>query len=252
MVEAQQLALGIDIGGSGMKAAPVDLATGEQLAERYRILTPKPATPESMVKVVKALGKHFDWKGPVGCAFPGVVRNGKTLTAANLDQRWVGVDAAKLFNDVLPGEVRVTNDADAAGVAEMSFGAGVGCSGTTMMITLGTGIGSALFSNQRLVPNTELGHLKIGKRDAEDLASSRARDDLDLSWKDWGDNLNVFLGEVERILSVERFIIGGGVSSKFEKFADRLKLEAEVVPAKLRNSAGIVGAALVHAQSNPE
>lgn len=248
---AGDVALGIDIGGSGMKAAPVDLATGEQLAERFRISTPKSATPDSMADVVRTLAAHFDWNGPVGCAFPGVVRRGVVLTAANLDRRWVGVDAAKLFGSLLGGDVLVTNDADAAGVAEMAFGAGAGYPGVTMMITLGTGIGSALFVDQHLVPNTELGHLKIGDVDAEELASSRAREDLDLSWKQWSKNLNVFLHELERLLSVERFIIGGGVSSKFDKFADRLDVEAEVVPAKLRNNAGIVGAALLHVRKGP-
>ncbi len=237
-------ALGIDIGGSGMKAAPVDLISGELLDKRHRIPTPQPATPDAMAEVAGELAKSFSWSGPIGCAFPGVVQANTIRTAANLDPSWVGVDAAEVFGASTGQAVTMVNDADAAGIAEMAFGAGRGRAGVVMMITLGTGIGTAMFANGTLVPNTELGHLILDGVEAEETASARAREDGDLSWADWAPYLDAYLHEIERLLWPELMIIGGGVSSKFAKYSDALTVNAEVVPAELRNQAGIVGAAV--------
>ncbi len=238
-------ALGIDIGGSGMKAAPVDLATGEFLKKRLRIATPQPATPQAMVATIEELVDHFGWTGPIGCAFPGVVRSNVIETAANLDPSWVGVNAAKLFGDATNCKVTMANDADVAGIAEMAFGAGKGHKGVVMMVTLGTGIGTAMFTNGTLVPNTELGHLMMDGVEAEDVASARAREDGDLSWAEWAPKLDSYLDEIHRLLWPELFIIGGGVSAKFEKYAPLLSVPTKVVPAELKNHAGIVGAAML-------
>jgi len=241
--------LGIDIGGTGMKAAPVDTVTGELLAPRHRILTPRPATPETMAQVVGELTREFDWTGPVGAAVPAVVQRGVVRTAANIDPAWIGEDAAAAFARGSGCDVTVVNDADAAGVAEIEFGAGKGRDGTVLMITLGTGIGAGLFHNGVLVPNTELGHLRMGKKEAEARASDAARQRLGLSWGKWARRLDAYLLELERLLWPDLFIIGGGVSKRHDRFIPRLTTHAEVVPAKLLNEAGIVGAAVSAAQA---
>ena len=247
----QGTALGIDIGGSGIKGAPVDLATGELLAERFRIETPQPALPKALAKTVGEVAAHFDWSGPVGVTFPGVVTHGVVHTAANLDPAWIGVDAAGLFAPALDlddhEQVHVLNDADAAGLAEIAHGAGRGQAGVVLMLTFGTGIDSALFLDGRLVPNTELGHLQIRGKDAEHRASAKVKEDKDLSWDDWADRVEEYLTHVEALFSPDLLIIGGGVSKNPDKFLPKLDLRAKIVPATLANTAGIVGAAMATA-----
>ncbi len=238
---------GVDIGGSGIKGAPVDLERGDLAQERFKVLTPQPATPDGVADGVRQVVENYGWTGPVGITFPGVVTDGATIrTAANVDASWVDVDARALLGDRLGGlPVTVVNDADAAGVAEMHFGAGRGRRGTVFLLTFGTGIGSALFTDGTLVPNTELGHLELHGHDAEKRASSKARDDHDLSWEDWAHRVQKYLAHVEMLFSPELFIIGGGVSRKSHKFLHHIKgIKAEIVPAQLQNNAGMVGAAL--------
>jgi polyphosphate glucokinase len=243
--------LGIDIGGTGIKGAPVDTRTGALLADRHRILTPQPATPDAVTEVVAELAKFFEWTGAAGATFPAVMKDGVAHSAANVDKSWIGTDAAKLFADAIGSAVTVINDADAAGLAEVSFGAGKGSKGVVIMVTLGTGIGSAVFYEGVLVPNTELGHMKIGKHDAEDLAAESVRESEDLSWKDWAKRLNEYFAMLERLFSPDLFIVGGGVSKKADKFLPHLETTAEVVPAQLLNEAGIVGAAVAHGLRSP-
>jgi polyphosphate glucokinase len=237
--------LGIDIGGTGVKAAPVDTETGQLMEDRRKIETPHPATPEAVIDVVKHLVDDFKWTGSAGITFPGVVVNGVIQTAANLDHGWIGVDATTLLGAETELKVTVINDADAAGVAEMKFGAGKDVDGTVLLLTLGTGIGSALFFNGVLVPNTEFGHIQIRGKDAEKRASELAREQHDLSWGDWAGRVNEYLEHMEALLSPDLFIIGGGVSRKADKFLPLLTgLRAKIVPAALHNDAGIVGAAM--------
>ncbi|MFE3883654.1 polyphosphate--glucose phosphotransferase [Streptomyces lydicus] len=241
---------GVDIGGSGIKGAPVDLERGELAEERHKVLTPHPATPDAVADGVKEVVDHFGWSGPVGATFPGVVTDGTTRTAANVDKGWIGLDAAGLLTTRLGGEaggspVTVLNDADAAGLAEMRFGAGRGRTGTVIVLTLGTGIGSALFTDGRLVPNSELGHLELHGHDAEKRASTKAKEDEALSWQHWAHRVQKYLAHVEMLFSPELFVIGGGVSRKAEKFLPLIEgVSAEIVPAQLQNNAGIVGAAM--------
>jgi len=238
-------ALGIDIGGSGMKAAPVDLDTGKFVTDRLKIATPRPAVPDAMADVVKQLTTSFSWSGPVGITFPGVVTDGVTRTAANLDRKWIGVDAAALLGRATGSQVRVLNDADAAGVAEMTFGTGVGQPGTVLMLTFGTGIGSALFADGVLVPNTEFGHIEIRGHDAETRASERAKELHDMSWGKWAGRVDEYLQHIEALLSPDLIIVGGGISKQSEKWVPRLTgIRARVVPAALLNDAGIIGAAM--------
>ena len=236
--------LGIDIGGTGIKGAPVDLATGTLLAPRERILTPKPATPAAVAEVVGQLAKHFDWTGSIGAAFPAVVKSGVVHTAMNVDKSWLDTDAAQVFSRAAGVPVTVLNDADAAGIAEVRFGAAQGRLDTVLMLTLGTGIGSALFWRGELVPNTELGQLDIRGKTAERRASEIVRERKALSWKQWAKRLNEYLDHLETILWPDLIVIGGGISKKAEKFVPRLETRAEIVPAKLLNEAGIVGAAV--------
>ncbi|MBV9207050.1 MAG: ROK family protein, partial [Actinobacteria bacterium] len=209
-------ALGIDIGGTGIKGAPVDVGTGQLLADRQKIPTPRPARPEPVADVVKQLTTSFSWSGPIGITFPGVVTDGVTRTAANLDPAWIGVDAGDLFGQAAGNPVRVLNDADAAGVAEMTFGAGVGQQGTVLMLTFGTGIGSALFIKGILVPNTEFGHVELHGEDAEKRASERAKELHDLSWGKWAGRVDEYLQHIEALLSPHLIIVGGGVSKQSE------------------------------------
>ncbi len=237
---------GVDIGGSGIKGAPVDLNRGDLAQERHKVLTPQPAIPDGVAGCVVEVVRHFDWDGPVGVTFPGVVTGGVTRSAANMDKAWVGVDTAALLSSRLDGRpVTVLNDADAAGVAEMAYGAGRGVDGTVILLTLGTGIGSALFTGGRLVPNTELGHLELKGHDAETRASVKAKDDGELTWEHWARRVGKYLAHVEMLFSPDLFIIGGGVSRKPEKFLPLIEgVRARIVPAELQNNAGIVGAAM--------
>jgi polyphosphate glucokinase len=236
--------LGIDIGGTGIKGAPVDVEKGELVGDRLRIPTPDGGAPGDVARVVAEIVAHFDTPGPVGCTFPAVVQHGIARTAANVDQSWIGTNAQELFQEQVPRPFVVVNDADAAGIAEMQFGVGQGVKGTVMMITLGTGIGSALFTDGVLVPNTEFGHLDIRGKAAEARASEKAREDNDLGWDKWAKRVNEVLAHLEALLCPDLFIIGGGVSKKSDKFLPHLDTRADVVPAQLLNQAGIVGAAL--------
>lgn len=238
--------VGVDIGGTGIKAAPVDTETGELLAERLRVLTPQPPTPDDVADVVVECVSSFpDLSGPVGCAFPGVVKRGLTLTAANLHKDWIGLDADALFTERLGREVHLINDADAAGLAEVRFGAAKDCAGVVLVVTLGTGIGTALFVDGTLVPNTELGHIELRGQDAEKYASERARTDADLSWKQYAARLDEFLAAMEAFVNPDLIVLGGGGSKKADKFLDHLERTCPVVPAELRNAAGVVGAAMI-------
>jgi polyphosphate glucokinase len=240
---------GVDIGGTGIKGAPVDLDKGDLSEERFKVLTPHPATPESVIAGVQEVVSNFGYSGPLGVTFPGVVVDGVTRTAANVDKGWVGFDARTRISDALGMPVTVLNDADAAGVAEMTFGAGRGRGGSIIMLTLGTGIGSALFIDGRLVPNTELGHLELHGHDAETRASVKAREDEDLSWEHWAHRLKKYLAHVEMLFSPDLFVLGGGISRKAEKFVPLIEgISAEIVPAELQNNAGIVGAAMAAAK----
>jgi polyphosphate glucokinase len=244
--------LGIDIGGTGIKAAPVDVSTGKLTADRQKLDTPRPAKPDAVAKVVAELVHSFAWSGPVGITFPGVVIGGVIQTAVNLDPDWVGVNAADLFGQATGQAVTVINDADAAGIAEMKFGAGVGQRGTVLMLTLGTGIGSALFIDGILVPNTEFGHIEIRGKDAEKRASEHAREEHDLSWGKWAGRVDEYLEHMERLLSPSLIIIGGGISKRADKFLPLLtELRAPVVPAGMLNDAGIVGAAMTVGVTGP-
>jgi len=243
--------LGIDIGGSGMKAAEVDIDAGETLTDRFRIETPRPATPDTMAQVVDQLTSHFDWTGPVGVGFPGVVQNGFVRTASNLDESWIDVDGDGLFTEASGCDVVMINDADAAGLAEVRFGVGAAVPGVVVMLTLGTGIGSAVFIDGTLVPNTEFGHLMMDGKIAEDRASSRAKEEQNLSIKKWANEVEDFLLEMEKLFWPNLFIIGGGISKNFDAFAPYLeKVRTPVKPAEHFNRAGIVGAALAH-EINP-
>lgn len=236
--------LGIDVGGSGIKGAPVDTETGQLLAERIRIKTPKNGEPEPIAEVVNQIAQSFNWKAPIGIGFPAPIKGGVAMMAANVSEKWVGTNADALFTKITGCDCTMINDADAAGVAEMSFGAGRGNHGTVIMITLGTGIGTAIFHRGQLLPNTEFGHLEIDGEDAEFRASDAARQRDDLSWKKYAKRLNKFLGTMERLFWPNLFIIGGGISKESEKFLPLLTIDTHIVPAQLLNEAGIVGAAL--------
>jgi polyphosphate glucokinase len=235
--------LGIDIGGSGIKGAPVDIKKGVLADERHRIPTPQPSVPEAVADVVAQITQHFEWQGPIGCTFPAVIRQGVAYTAANVDKSWIGANGEELISKKTGCPTLLINDADAAGFAEMKFGAGKGHQGVVIMLTLGTGIGSAIFTNGQLVPNTEFGHMDIRGKDAEDRASDRIRKEKDLGWEKWAGKVNEFLGHMEMLFSPDLFIIGGGVSKKHEKYFHYLDTKADIVPAQMRNEAGIIGAA---------
>lgn len=237
--------LGIDIGGSGIKGALVDPDTGNLTTERHRIETPQPSTPEAVAETVTEIVTFFDYTGVVGCTFPAIVRRGVTHSAANVDEGWIGFDADALLTETTGCEVHLLNDADAAGIAEVTFGAGKGVAGVVILLTFGTGIGSAMFQDGKLVPNTEFGHLFLDEgQEAEAWAADRVRKDDDLSWKLWGRRVDGYLKHLEFIFSPDLFILGGGVSKKSEKYMKFLSPQTHVVPAALLNEAGIVGAAL--------
>jgi polyphosphate glucokinase len=240
------ITLGVDIGGSGIKAAPVDVELGDLTADRFRLATPRKHRPDDVVKTVQEVVANFpDVKGPIGITFPGVVISGVVYTAANMDKSWIGLDADKLFTDTLGRPVTMMNDADAAGVAEMRFGAGKDKRGVVVMITLGTGIGCAVFHDGVLLPNTELGHIEIEGKDAERIASGSARDDEKLSWKEFGKRIQKYLRKVDALLWPDLFILGGGVSKEADKYLPDIKIRTPVVTADLLNNAGIVGAAVL-------
>jgi polyphosphate glucokinase len=238
---------GIDIGGSGMKAAVVDLTTGVLVSKRHRISTPQPATPAAMADVVRQLVDGHAWSAPLGVAFPGIVRHGVVGLAANIDRSWLGVDADALFTQACGLPVTMLNDADAAGIAEMRFGAGRGHTGVVIMLTFGTGIGSGLFVDGTLVPNTELGHLELDGHDAETRASAVVREREGLGWSEWAPRVERYLRHVEMLFSPDLFIVGGGASKAAEQWLPLISIETDVVPATMANNAGIVGAALVGA-----
>lgn len=244
-----QSVLGIDVGGTGIKAALVDVETGELLSDRHRVETPRPATPDAMAASIRQLLGEFDYDGTVGCCFPTIVVNGQARSVSNLDESWRDVHIDETFGQASGLPFTVINDADAAGVAEMQLGAGRGLEGLVLMITIGTGIGSGMFYNGRLIPNSELGHM-AGKdgEPFEKYASKRARIDEDLSWSGWGARFNAFLKRVERVCSPDHFIIGGGTSKKFELFKDAMTVQTPIHVAKFLNNAGIIGAAVAAAQ----
>ena len=236
--------LGIDVGGSGIKGAPVDTETGQLLAERLRIKTPKGAEPEPVAKVVAEIAQTFKWTGPIGIGFPAPIKAGVAMMAANISEKWVGVNADDLFTKITGCDCTMINDADAAGLAEMKFGAGRGQPGTVILVTLGTGIGSAIFYQGKLLPNTEFGHLEMKGEDAEWRASDAARQREDLSWKKYAKRLNKYLAAMQKLFWPDLFIIGGGISKESEKYIPLLTIETPIVPAQFLNEAGIVGAAL--------
>jgi polyphosphate glucokinase len=236
--------LGIDVGGSGIKGAPVDTNTGKLIAKRVRIETPDKAEPEPVVEVVTEIAKSFNWMGRIGVGFPAPIKGGVVMMAANISEKWVGINADELFTKTTGCDCTTINDADAAGLAEMKFGAGKGQPGTVIMITLGTGIGTAIFHRGNLLPNTEFGHVDMNGRDAEHRASDAVRQSEELSWKKYAKRLNKYLATMERLFWPDLFIIGGGISKESGKYIPLLKIETPVVPAQFLNEAGIVGAAL--------
>jgi len=238
-------ALGIDVGGTGIKGALVDLDAGELHTDRVRIRTPQPATPDAVAATIAEVATQTGWTGPrLGCALPAVVKDGIVRTAANIDAGWIGFDAQSLIASVVGTPVTLLNDADAAGMAEMRYGAGRDEEGVVLLLTFGTGIGSAVFAGGVLVPNTELGHLQIDGVDAELRASAKVQDDENLSYPEWTARVNRYLSAVEAILWPDLIVIGGGISKDHAEFLDMLVVRARIVPATLRNHAGIIGAAL--------
>jgi polyphosphate glucokinase len=243
-----KVSVGVDIGGTGIKAALVDVKAGELVGERLRVETPAGGPPEDIAEVVRNLIETLDPKGvakSVGICFPAVVQHGVTLSAANVSKEWINLDADKLFTKVVGREVYLINDADAAGVAEMKFGAGRKESGLAILTTLGTGIGTALFINGELVPNTELGHLEIDGVDYETKAAFSAKERENLDWDQWAERLQRYYSKLEALFTPDLFIVGGGVSKEHEFFLPLLKLKTPIVPAVLKNNAGIIGAARV-------
>jgi polyphosphate glucokinase len=241
--------LGIDIGGSGIKGAPVEIKKGVLTAERHRIPTPIPSKPDAVGDTVREIVEYFRWKGPIGCTFPSVVKKGVVHTAANVHKSWIGVNGARLLESKTGCPVLLMNDADAAGMAEMGYGAGRKRKGVVFLLTFGTGIGSAVFVDGVLMPNTELGHMKLmcgprGGVEAEEYASDRIRKGEKLGWSDWAARVNDFLAVLEFLFSPDLFVLGGGVSKKYQRYLTLLNTRADVVPAQLLNDAGIVGAAL--------
>jgi len=237
--------LGIDVGGSGIKGAPVDISTGELMAERYRIKTPKGAKPQPVAETVAKIAHYFDWNGPIGIGFPAPIKGGVAMMAANISKKWVGVQVDELFSQATGCPCTTLNDADVAGLAEMEYGAGRGQPGTVIVLTLGTGIGSAIFHGGRLLPNAEFGHVEVDGHEAELKASDFARKREDLSWKQYAKRLNRYLEVMEKLFWPNLFIIGGGISKKHEKYLPLLTIDTPAVPAQMLNEAGIIGAALV-------
>lgn len=238
--------LGIDVGGSGVKGAIVNTKAGELVTDRYKVLTIQPATPSSIIKQINHIIDYHKWEGPVGVGFPAVVDNGMVYSASNIHKDWINTDIMGLLNDADSNDIHVVNDADAAGLAEIRFGAGKGREGKVLLLTIGTGIGSALFVDGELVSNTELGHLylKGHKKIAEKYASNSARQNEELDWKTWGKRFDDYLKFVNSLCYPDLIILGGGISKHFSKYSENFSLLQKIVPAQLRNNAGIVGAAL--------
>lgn len=237
--------LGIDIGGSGIKGAIVDTEKGQFTTERHRIDTPQPATPEAVTDTVAEIVRHFNWKKPLGCTFPAIMKEGVAHSAANVDDSFIGTDVQSLIQQKTENPVIILNDADAAGIAEMHFGAGRGNLSTVVILTLGTGIGTAIFRKGVLLPNTELGHVYLPNgKEGEDYAADRVRNEEEMSWKKWGKRVNKYVQHIDFLFSPDLIIIGGGVSKQHEKYFKYLNVNAQLVPAQLFNQAGIVGAAV--------
>jgi len=237
--------LGIDVGGTGIKAAIVNTETGVLITERHRIPTPRPATPEAVANTIQEMINHFNWKGLVGCGFPTPLQHGKCLSGGNLHETWKETSVNELFKNKTGNDFYVVNDADAAGLAEINFGAGKGIKGVVVMITIGTGIGSAIFLNGQLLPNTEFGHvLHENGKIFEKYAADSVRKSKNLSLKSWGKRLHEYFEHIELLLSPDLFIIGGGASKKLDKFESRINIRTHIVAAKSENEAGIIGAAL--------
>ena len=237
-------ALGIDVGGSGVKGALVDLRTGKLVSERHRVPTPSPATTKALSRTVARIVKHFDWKGPIGCGMPGPFMDGKLKTAVNLHASWVGAKAEEIYRKACGRRVVVINDADAAGLAEMRFGVGKRKRGVVILLTLGTGIGSALFLDSKLFPNTEFGQMEVRGKPGERRAAASVRKDKNLTWEEWAERLNEYINALESLIWPDLIILGGGASKKGEKFIPLIQARARIVPARLLNEAGIIGAAL--------
>ncbi|ETD32038.1 polyphosphate--glucose phosphotransferase [Williamsia sp. D3] len=243
--ESNKLGFGVDVGGSGIKGGIVDLTTGQLVGDRFKVLTPQPATPEAVAGGIREVVGHFDWKGPVGVTLPCVITGGVARTAANVDKGWIGTDVYKLLGAKLGDrQLSVLNDADAAGMAEDRYGAGKDYKGVVMLLTFGTGIGSAIMFGGTLIPNTELGHMEVGGKEAEHRASSKVKEDNDLSYSKWAEEVSVVLSAYEALFWPEVFIAGGGISRKAHKWIPHLTNQTPVVPATLQNTAGIVGAAM--------
>lgn len=239
--------LGIDVGASGIKGAIVNVKTGALVTERFRVPTPFPSKPKAVAKAISEVTNHFEWKGLIGVGFPSVIQHGIAKTAANIDKKWVGTDVEKLLFEATGCPVYVRNDADVAGIAELEFGAGKGKKGTVILITIGSGLGSAVFTDGVLLPNSELGHLKFKDGIAEHYAADSIRKKEDLSWDDWGKRFNEYLQHLEFLFSPDLILLGGGSSKKFEKYKHLIKTDCSVAPAKLLNHAGIIGAACLAA-----
>ena len=241
-----KIAIGIDIGGTGIKGALVDVKNGEMIGDRVRVETPAGGSTDDIIATVKGLLKKLPESPedtPVGICFPAVVQHGVTKSAANISKKWIGFDADKAFTKALGREVHLVNDADAAGLAEMRFGAGRAERGLVIMTTLGTGIGTAIFFDQKLVPNAELGHLEIDGVDYETMAAFSAKERENLSWEDWAKRLQKYYSTLQRLFSPDMIIVGGGVSKEHKNFLPLLDIDCEIVPAEMRNNAGILGAA---------
>lgn len=236
--------LGLDIGGTGIKGAIVNTTDGTLVSDRIKFLTPKPATPDAMADVCLQLVRELDWNGPIGCGFPAIVKHGVVLSAANIDASNIGVNFEQLLQNKSHNQVKVVNDADAAGFAEMKFGAGRNKQGLVMVITIGSGLGSAMFYNGVLIPNTEFGHLFLKEKEAEKYASNLARKKYNLSWKTWGRRFSIYLQHLDRLFSPDLFILGGGISKEYEKFGKFIDVNVPVKPAEMFNAAGTIGAAL--------
>ena len=245
MADGTRQGFGIDIGGSGIKGTVVDLDAGAFASERLRVPTPSPSTPAAVAQVVAGIVRDKGWDGPVGCTFPAVVLHGTVRTAANVDQAWIGTDLEQVVGEATGRRVVGVNDADAAGLAEVRFGAAKDQRGVVLVVTLGTGIGTALLNDGVLVPNTELGHLEVDGHDAETRASDAARERDDLSWSHWAKRLQRYFSHLEALFWPDLLVVGGGVSKKADRFLPELELRTRIVPAALRNDAGIIGAALL-------
>ncbi|MEQ8239046.1 MAG: ROK family protein [Cyclobacteriaceae bacterium] len=241
--------LGIDVGGSGIKGAIVDTEIGELITERFRIPTPQPPTPEAMIQTICEIIEHFEWHGQIGVGFPAAVRSEIIKTASNIDKSWIGLNAAEKIKVATGCNTHLVNDVDAAGLAEIKFGAGKGAEGVTLMVAAGTGIGTGLFIGSQLVPNTELGFVWLNDMPGEHYAANSVREKEDLSWTVWGMRFNEYLKRLESLFWPDLFIIGGGVSKHFDKYSACFTLDTQVVPAQSKNHAGIIGAALAAKQS---